>query len=59
MLYHLFQYLESFDFPGARGVSIHHFSLGLCYYFVLDHCHRGGEKSDPDAAETADRGGNP
>ena len=52
MLYHLFQYLESFD-------SIHHFSLGLCYYFVLDHCLRGGEKSDPDAAETADRGGNP
>ena len=58
MLYHLFQYLESFDFPGA-GVFQYITFRSACYYFVLDHCLRGGEKSDPDAAETADRGGNP
>ena len=56
MLYHLFQYLESFDFPGAGVFQYITFRSACAIILSLIIATVVGEKSDPDAAETADRG---
>ena len=57
MFYHIFDYLEQFDFPG-QDVSIYHVPVSLCGDFVIVDCHGSGKAYYPHITETG-WGGNP
>ena len=57
MFYHIFDYLEQFDFPGAGMFQYITFRSACSGDFVIVDCHGGGKAYYPYFAEATGRGG--